>query len=70
MLLLQNNQEYVMSVDGHEHVSNVTCRGVARDMEKDDWLVIKHNIPDRIDNASVDANYDADTDSNFGFNFN
>ena len=63
MFLLQNNQEYVMSVDGHEYLSNVTYRGVARDIEKYDWLVIKHEIPDKIDNARIDTNYNPDTDA-------
>ena len=46
-----------MRVDHHEHVSNVTYRGVIRGLEKDDWIVVRHEIPDLIDNAQIETTY-------------
>ena len=53
--MLQGNQEYSLTVDGHENLSNITYRGKARNMEHDDWIVIRHNTPDRIDEASLET---------------
>ena len=53
MVLLDGNQEYKMEFDQHDHMSNITYKGDIDDFEKDEWLSIKHDFPEKIDYAKV-----------------
>ena len=53
MVLLQGNQEYKMHFELHEDVSNITFEGDIDDFEQGEWLTIRHDLPERVDSASL-----------------
>ena len=55
MVLLQGHNEYQMTFDQHGHVSNISYTGDIDDFEKTDWLTLRHDFPERVDEANMNG---------------
>ena len=56
MVLLEDQQEYKMFFEQHENVSNISFTGDIDDFEQNDWLTIRHDLPERVDGAILQSN--------------
>ena len=55
MVLLQGNHEYSMKFEQHDHISNISYSGDIDDFETGQWLTIRHDFPERIDEANLNG---------------
>ena len=56
MVLLEDQQECKMFFEQHENVSNISFTGDIDDFEQNDWLTIRHDLPERVDEAILQSN--------------
>ena len=58
MAVFENQWGTTKSVffEQHENVSNISFTGDIDDFEQNDWLTIRHDLPERVDEAILQSN--------------